>query len=145
MQNGQVVYAVLAGLMVGVLVPLVVQLFLTLRRLSQLVAHADELVVATRPSIEWTLKEVGATAAHLNRAGLVLERSEDRISEMLQAVDSLKQWLGRLKSVATVLTVLATTVLPAALDALKRSGAHATPELEKTNNLEKGLEKEMPS
>lgn len=145
MQDGQVVLAVLAGLVVGALVPLMVQLFLTLRRLSQLLRHTDELVVATRPSVEWTIKEVGATAAHLNGVALVMERSKDRVRDMLQAMDSLKQWLGHLKSIATVLTVLATTVLPAALEALKRSREHDTPELDKPNNHEKELEKEMAS
>lgn len=140
MEQWQFAVILLVGVLVGALIPALFELASTLRGLKRLLKTVDELVVATRPGVEKALLEIGTGAAHLNRAAGVLERSEDGIKSVLEAVEGLKTWVARLRNGATILAMVVGAVLPGVLEAVRRAQQSAETDLTPTRHVEKEME-----
>ena len=97
----QAVLLVLAGLLVGALVPVVIQLALTLREVRKLVEQAGPAVAAAT-----------ATVDRLDRITLQLEEG-GRVERALAAVDSLSTTVAKLQDTARLASTVASAVVPA--------------------------------
>lgn len=108
METAAIVGVAIGALLVGALLPLLVEARAVLR-------STRSLVEAATPKVLATLDEAKGAAAHVNRIADALEPAAPRVAELAETAASLSASLERLKSGLE----LAATVGPAVMAAIK--------------------------
>jgi len=107
MEAYQAVLVAVAALLVGVLIPVLFQLVLTLRAVRAVVEQAGP-----------ALASITATAERLERLTARLEEG-GRVDRALEAVDSLSTTVGKLQETARMASAIGAAVIPAVAAAVK--------------------------
>ena len=116
METWVVVVVTLLGVLVGFMLPALIQLFLALR-------SARALMDRLGPKLDATLTEVRQAAQRLNRAGAGLETSVKRAQALFQTVGDLADSLQRLRGSLRTAAAIGSALGPALAAGLKGLGA----------------------
>jgi uncharacterized protein YoxC len=117
-----VVGVVLLGVLVGAVIPVLFQLYSTLRVTRNLLARLG-------PKVDGTLAEVREASRRLNRVGSSLEQSTKRVQILLEAVGDIGDSVGKLRDSLKTATAVGASLGPAiaaaigALSQLRRERA----------------------
>ena len=106
MATWQIVAVVLLAVLVGALVPVLLQLRRTLQ-------SAENLLNAAGPRLERTLDEVGEAAARINRLGKTLEKDAEGLGVFTDAAAGLGRSLKQAQESLRVMTAVGSAVGPA--------------------------------
>jgi uncharacterized protein YoxC len=106
MATWQIVAVVLLAVLVGALVPVLLQLRRTLQ-------SAENVLNATGPRLERTLDEVGEAAARINRLGKTLEKDAEGLGVFTDAAAGLGRSLKQAQESLRVMTAVGAAVGPA--------------------------------
>ena len=132
----QVIGVVLLAILVGGVVPVLIQLRRTLR-------SAESVLDTTGPKLERTLDEVGEAAARINRLGKTLERDAEGLRVFTDAAASLGRSLKQAQESLRVMTAVGAAVGPAIAAGLR---ALFTPDRKSTRLNSSHIQKSrMPS
>ena len=102
----QITGVVLLAILVGAVVPVLIQLRRTLR-------SAESVLDTTGPKLERTLDEVGEAAARINRLGKSLERDAEGLRVFTDAAAGLGRSLKQAQESLRVMTAVGAAVGPA--------------------------------
>jgi len=106
MSSWQIVAAVLLAVLVGAVVPVLLQLRRTLR-------SAESVLNSAGPRIDRTLDEVGEAAARINRLGKSLEKDAEGLGVFTDAAAGLGRSLKQAQESLRMMTAVGAAVGPA--------------------------------
>ena len=112
METWVVVGAVLLSVLVGALLPVLAQLFLTLRSVRRLV---DQL----EPKLDATLVQAQEAAGRINRAGAGLEAGVNSAKRLVDTADQLARTIRRLSASLRTAAAIGGAVGPAVAAAIR--------------------------
>jgi hypothetical protein len=111
MQGWQIALVVLVAVLVGALLPLVVQLYGTLRTLRAVVERSAEDIEAAAGSIH-------RTADRVDKLGAALEK-DGKMAEIVEGLASAAQVMNQVRGTLQVAGPIAAAVVPAVVAAVK--------------------------
>jgi hypothetical protein len=120
MDSARVVEIVLVSVLLGALLPVLVQLWLTLRTVQR---RLDR----TADRLDRALEGLGVAAERLNRATQPLDDGR-RVRELMDAVDGLARTVNELRSSAKVASAVGAAVVPAIAAAVRALRGPEEPE-----------------
>jgi len=145
MQSWQIVLVVLVAVLVGSLIPLLLQMHTTLRQ----VARSSR---STGRHIERAADEVHTAAAHVNRLIGGLEGGDKQLASFLDSIGQLAQTLDRVRGTVNVASAVGAAIAPAVVALVRglgEGGGAPAPErdegLESTGNGRERGEAHLPN
>ena len=111
MEGWQIALVVLVAVLVGALIPLVVQLYGTLQTLRKVAEKSAK-------DVEAALAGIHRTADRLDRLGAALEK-DGKMESIIEGATSAAQMVNQLRSTMQIAGPVAAAVVPAAMAAVR--------------------------
>jgi uncharacterized protein YoxC len=112
MENGQVALIVILAILVGVLIPSIIQFQSTMRSLNRLIRNNES-------DVRHTIMQVDRVASHLNRLGSVLESNSKQVESFFESLESLGESIKRFRGAVQTASVLGAAIGPALATAIR--------------------------
>ena len=111
MEGWQVALVVLVAVLVGALIPLVVQLYATIQTMRKVAEKSAQ-------DVESALAAIHRTADRLDRLGAALEK-DGKMEAIIEGATSAAQMVNQLRSTMQIAGPVAAAIVPAAMAAVR--------------------------
>jgi uncharacterized protein YoxC len=131
MENWQVALIVILAIMVGVMIPAIIQFQMTMRSLHRFVRNNED-------DVRVTMVELNRLATHINRIGSVVEANTKQIQSFFNSLEGVGHSIRRLRGAVRTASLLGAAVGPALAAAVKarQEGAHTNAQPMKPSEVE---------
>lgn len=118
MENWQLALTIISAMLVGVLIPAVVQFTSTMRRVNALVR-------ANEGDVRRTLVHVSEITAHLNKVGKAVETNTKQIESFFETLRDITEGISRMRKTVQTASIIGSAIAPAIVAAVRAKAAHA--------------------